>query len=324
MKKRKNKTRWYTIALALGAVLMIALLILALMDKPKAQKKAEILERAARLEQERDILTTRRDVLQQNYLKQINHPATEHIVFLDLNERLYTDAYPMLEKIGICGSMGLSEGNFPGDPGKITREEFDELLELGWDYCVVCGESEDFPAWDREITLRLEEAGLAKPETVLFEENAFDISLREDILRCGYHTAVHHGEGRLSLIGKDSSGELWLTGAQFWNYQGVKIDIEELVRFKGDKCFTVRFTGGYEKFIKDSFASMLEYIDPYLSNETLLVTSFENARGIHDSSAWGGEMTEEQFEQQKTELDERIQTLNEQIQAIYDEWNEEK
>ena len=49
MKKRKNKTRWYTIALALGAVLMIALLILALMDKPKAQKKAEILERAARL-----------------------------------------------------------------------------------------------------------------------------------------------------------------------------------------------------------------------------------------------------------------------------------
>ena len=38
MRKKKNK-KWAKIALALGVVLMVVLLILALLDKPQAQRK---------------------------------------------------------------------------------------------------------------------------------------------------------------------------------------------------------------------------------------------------------------------------------------------
>ena len=33
------------------------------------------------------------------------------------------------------------------------------------------------------------------------------------------------------------------------------------------------------------------------------------------------DMTDEQFEQKKAELNEQIRVLNEQIQELYDEWN---
>ena len=323
MRKKKNK-RWAKIALALGVVLMVVLLILALLDKPQAQRKEDILERAARLELERDNLISKRDSLQQEYLRQKNHPATEHVLFLDLDSQLYTDAYPIMERAHVTGSLGLSESNFPGDPGKITREEFDELLEHGWDYCLVCGNGEDFTAWDSEMTRLLENAGLSKPKTVFFEKDEFDISLEEDILRCGYGIVVHHGEGRLSLLGKDSADELWLTGAQFWNYEGVKIDIQELVRFKGDKTFTVRFYGGYEKFSRTAFPNMLDYVSTYLSDGSLTITGYDQAREIHNPAVVGEGMTEEEWDKQRTEMDEQIQALNEQIQAIYDEWNDKK
>ncbi len=317
----RKKQTWYPYVLALAAVLLVALTVLVLIEKPRERIQEDIQARVAPLEQERDRMMSRRDALQQSYLRQKDHPATEHFLFLDLDSRLYTEAYPQLQKQGLTASIGLSADNFPDGFGTISRAQFDELLEEGWDYCLVCSGEENFKVWDREISRQLKEAGLEKPKTVYFENDSFDESLREELLRCGYEIAVHHGEGGLRLIGKDNVDELWLTGAPPWNYEGVKVDIQELVRFRGDSCFTLRFSKGSETYNRSSFAAMLEYIWPYLQDGSLQVTGFEQARELHSIRIEGMDMTDEQFEQEKASLDEQIRLLNEQIQELYDEWN---
>lgn len=317
----RKKQTWYPYVLALAVVLLVTLTVLVLIEKPREHIQEDIQTRVAPMEQERDRLMARRDALQQNYMQQKDHPATEHFLFLDLDSRLYTEAYPQLQKMGLTASMGLSAENFPDGFEAISRAQFDELLETGWDYCLVFSGEENFKVWDREMSRQMKEAGLDKPKVVYFEKNCFDESMQEEILRCGYEIAVHHGEGGLSLIGKDSGDELWLTGAHPWNYEGVKVDIQELVRFRGDSCFTLRFSRGSETYNKSSFAAMLEYVEPYLWDGSLQVMSFEQARDLHSIRIEGMDMTEEQFEQKKAELDEQIRLLNEQIQELYDEWN---
>ena len=66
---------------------------------------------------------------------------------------------------------------------------------------------------------------------------------------------------------------------------------------------------------------MLEYVEPYFRDGTFQVMGFEQARELHSIRIEGMDMTDEQFEQKKAELDEQIRVLNEQIQELYDEWN---
>ncbi len=318
---RKKNRGWVKYVLGLGAVLLIVLLVLAVAEKPKTQRQEEIRSRVAPLEQERDRLIAKRDAMQQSFILQTNHPATEHLIFLELDSRIYSEIFPKLQKIDAVGTLGLSPGNFPGDRGMLTREEFNELLEAGWDTCLICGETGDFASWDRDMTQRLEQAGLDKPGTVYFARECFDPAQREEILGCGYRIAVHHGEGGSSLIGKDTPDELWMTGAHAWNYEGVKIDIQELVRFRGDTCFTLSFSKGADVYGKGAFTSMLDYVLPYLRDGSLILTGFAEARELHSIAIDGTGMTQEQWEEERAEIEKQISELNEQIQELYDEWN---
>ena len=69
---------------------------------------------------------------------------------------------------------------------------------------------------------------------------------------------------------------------------------------------------------------MLDYVSTYLSDGSLTITGYDQAREIHNPAVVGEGMTEEEWDKQRTEMDEQIQALNEQIQAIYDEWNDKK
>lgn len=316
----RKKSGWVTHVLILAAVLLATVVILILIDKPQTNRQEALLERIAPLERERDRLIVERDTLAYHYRQQQRHPATEHLLFPEPESRLYTELFPKMKKAGMTGCIVLSAGNLPGDAGMITSEQFEELLKAGWDTCVLCPKGASFASWNREITQLLEEAGLEKPAVVYFEEGAFSGN-SEEILRCGYTVAVHHGEGGRSLMGKDSSDALWLTGARPWNFSGVREEIQTLVSERGDMCYVVRFSEGGELYKKDGFATMLDYLAPYLKKGSLLVTDFGSSREVHSIHAERMEITEEQFEQETSALEEQIRAINEQIREAYDEWN---
>ncbi len=316
----KKQSGWIPRVLILAAVLLVTMTILILIDRPRDQRQQALMERIAPLEQERDRLTVQQGILEHNYRLQQDHPATEHLLFPEPETLLYTELFPRMKAAGVTGCIVLSAGNLPGDAGMITRAQFDELLAAGWDTCVLCPKGASFADWNRGVTRLLETAGLEKPRVVYFEKDAFTGN-SEEILRSGYTVAIHHGEGGRDLLGRDSNDELWLTGARAWNYAGIREDIGSLVAARGDACFTVRFSQGDEVYKKEGFATMLDYLAPYLKKNTLLVTTFDQAREMHSIHFEGTDMTQEQFEQEMSQLDEQIRGINEEIQRAYDEWN---
>ncbi len=318
--EKENKWLIILALVLLAAALLITLLGVELQDRTEKEKRSDILERAAPLEQERDALVARRDRMQRDYYDAVRAPATEQMLFLELDPLLYEEAFPAMRERELSGVLGLSPQELPGKEGKITMAQFHEMLTAGWDLCLVCQES-DFAAWDRDMTELLNREGIDKPTAVYFPENAFHVSMEEEVLQAGYTVVVHHGEDRLDVLSGELSDLLWLMGAHPWNYSGVKAEISELARRRGAHCFTVRFSPGREEYSTESFAKMLDYLDPFLKDGSLRVTGFQAARDLHDPDKNGEHAATEQWERVRAELNEQIRSLDEQIQAIYQEWS---
>ncbi len=317
---------WWHMPLILlvAAAVLFGLIFVELRARLTRAEREEILLQAEPLELERDRLTIHRDQRQAEVDKLSHALATEQLLFLELDPLLMTEVFPLLQERELPGVLGLSAGNLPGDPGKISREDFDRLLAAGWEACLVYDGSGDFAAWDRDMSARLASAGIEKPKTVYFPEERYDAALDSQILVGGYTVAVHHGESFRPLIAGEVEGELWLTGAHPWNYEGVRDQIRNVVGKGGQHCYTLRFTEGREAYKTDSFQNMLNFIQPFLDDGQLVVTGFLHARELHDPALNGADEARAQWLQEKAELDARIHELDGQIQAIYAQWNGEE
>ena len=315
---------WHTpLILLVAALVLFGLIFVELRARATRAQREEILLRAEPLELERDRLTLQRDQRQAEVDKLSRALATEQLLFLEPDPLLMTEVFPLLQERGLPGVLGLSAGKLPGDPGQISREDYDRLLAAGWEACLIYEGSDDFAAWDRDMSARLAAAGIEKPRTVYFPEDRYDAALDPQILACGYTVAVHHGESFRPLIAGEVEGELWLTGAHPWNYEGVRDQIRNVVNKGGQHCYTLRFTEGREVYKTDSFQNMLDFIQPFLDEGQLVVTGFQQARDLHDPALNGADEARAQWLQEKAELDDRIHELDGQIQAIYAEWNGE-
>lgn len=309
--------------LLVAAVALGTLLAVELHDRAATKKQEELMEQAAPLEKERDALVTQRDLLEREFRESTAVPATEQLIFLEMDPLIYTEVFPLMRERDIPGVLALYPGNMPGDPGCLSRDAFNELTAAGWELCLYCDGTESFLQWDREMTELLAQAGIAKPKAVYFPEDAFRIALQEDLIACGYTVAIHHGEDRQELIAGDADEELWLTGAHPWNYVGVRDEIKEVVRLGGQHCFTVRFTEGREEYSSNGFVTMLEFIDPFQQEGKLQVTGLMTARDRHDPSKNGYRAVWEEWQRQDAALKEEIRRLNEEIQRIYSQWDGE-
>lgn len=305
--------------LGLTALLLIGILAVGLQNRASRQERAAVLERAEPLEKQRDQLIHQRDRLQRAYYDQSLGVATEQLLFLELDPRLMSEVFPLLQEREIIGVLGLSEGELPGEPGKITREDFDSLLAAGWETCLVCEGAEDFAAWDRKMTALLGQAGIDKPRFLYFADKVFDPDWTEEIEAGGYSVAVHHGEEGLSLIAKDTEGPLWLSGAHPWNYVGVSEEIKQLAEKRGQHCFTLRFSE--DIYSRERFLRMLDYVKTFQEDGSLVITGFARARDLHDPEKNGMREAAAQWEWEDEELARQIRELNEQIDGIYKEWS---
>ena len=316
---------WHVpLLLAVAAVLLAALLVVEIHDREVKRNREELMAQAAPLERQRDALVAQRDQAERAFRDASAVPATEQLLFLEMDPLIYSEVFPLLRERQIVGVLALYPGNLPGDPGRLSRAEFDELVAAGWELCLYCEGTEDFPRWDQEMTELLAEAGIPKPKAVYFSEDAFRRSQAGEILSCGYTVAVHHGESGTPLIAGEAGEELWLPGAHPWNYTGVREQIQEVVRLGGQHCFTVRFSDGREEYLPNGFLNMLEFVEPYRQNGTLEFTGLLAARDRHDPEKNGMTAAREEWERQDAILAEEIRRLDGELQVIYAQWSGEE
>lgn len=328
--KKKSIWKWILLGV-LALALLIVFLVVEIQDRQLKRQREELLSRAEPLEMQVNQLIGQRDALYRQMKEDSYIPATEQLLFLELDPLLFEEAYPLMMERGIVGVLGLEEGNLPGDPGRLTRRQFDRLLADGWETCLICRDPSGFEEWDREMSLMLKNAEIEKPRAVYFAENTFRSDLSETVLACGYTVAIHHGEGGLSLISGDADESLWLSGASRWNNYTVKERIQELIRLSGQHCFTLRFPGGAELadepdteiYYTEKFIRMLDYVQPYLEEGSLRITGLTQAREQHDPEKNGVNEAIRQYELSCAELDEQTRLLRAQIRSIYMEWGED-
>ena len=315
---------WHApVLILLSVVLLVALLVVETENRKSKQKIENVKSRASAMELERDHLMTEIDLGEQRCSDESKGVGTEQLLMLDLDERIFTQLYPLMRELELPGVLGLERDSLPGMIGKLSRQEFDELLAAGWGTCLICPDGDDFDRWDQEITAALARENIPKPCTVYFPEGAFSSKLKEQLLQHGYTIAIHHGEDGLLQIPLEADEELWLSGAHPWIYNNLDTNLQLITDRGGEHCFTLSFGDGREAYEEAGFLNMLELLVTFRDREGLTVTTFEGARPLQDPQLNGAVELRAAWEEEKAALRERINELDQQIWAVYDTWDQD-
>lgn len=153
--------------IAFAAVVLLAFMLLseryvnAVRGSRLSQLAEEEREKSVRLEELKKELETLEKATK---VKDVQ--ATEELVAVSLDEQLYTELFPVMKEHKRVGVMALSPREFPGNEGKITKEQFTEMTKAGWTTCVVWDGVDPLDVFRTETEKKLKELGAAMPETI--------------------------------------------------------------------------------------------------------------------------------------------------------------
>ena len=312
----REKRLWIP-ALLLVAVFALIFGLLLRRDRAREDRLTALQREAAPLELRRSELTHQQKELEREYAGKLRGTATAELLFLSLDEKLLDAALPLMEEHGIVGMLVLSEGELPGQPGRISRETYDALLEQGWLAVAGCAERGDLAAWKARFDAMLEEQELSCAPVLYLADGCYRPEKDELLAELGYSVVLHHGEEQTERLIVGAGEGLWLPGAQPWNYNGIKADLEQMIDLGGNLCFTVSLHGDLDGFDRQPFENMLDYLQEQQEDGALRVTDLLQARSQQFAASLSGEPIRRELAEKLAELDKEIAELDRQIAEIY-------
>ncbi len=306
-------------ALLLAGIILSAvflaggLYLLEKQDRELARQSEALAEKAEPLVWEQRERKQELDALEEQLQRQEYGLGSVVIVFTELREEIYTEAYPVLQEAGYPAVLAVTDREYPGGEGCICPEQYEELRSAGWETCV---------RWDGEQPLegymeQLREifAGLqtAVPEAIYISDGSYTASCDTLVREAGFRTVIHHGEDGRGIITLGYEEEMWHAGAMPWNQNGVKTTISSAASGGGNLILTVDFQEGSALFEADKFPRLCEYLKQ--CGENLFVTDLEGALEYRREVADSGADLELVAARQR--LLEEIEELEREIAAIY-------
>ncbi len=306
------------------------------------------------LQRQREALVAERDKLEFDYALQMRDVGTVQLLIREMDEKVYTEVYPLMRDRGIVGVLGINTRQIPNGYGKLTVDQYNRLLMDGWGTCLVYDKSTGFHYWFTAVSSLMAKENLALPTAIYFPEGSYDSSFDEELIENGIRTViVPAADGRSSTV-TPVDGELWFTGAMPWNYTGVATDTELLARTNGaNLTFTMSLNDLWDAYeqgpftqILDNWVEMLDVDDPLaelvlptpasdpkgaasspqpedeLLKPLLRSTNYESAREAHLAAQNSNADLQTEFDSRKAQLDEEISALDEEIREIYVRWEE--
>ena len=188
----KNHRIWITIALAL--TILLALMIY-FQSKENAKKLEEIKQIAKQLqpyEQEKFRVETEITKLERIYKWKIKGDSRVILFFDQMDHNLFEEVYPLLSQYGYKGVFVLKDGKLPGDEGMISKEQYEILLDNGWEAALGGNEEmgqqsgykkEQWVKYLDSYIKKLKAVGLAVPKIYCYgkgeHQDGFDEILKE-------------------------------------------------------------------------------------------------------------------------------------------------
>ena len=316
---------WKAVAIVVTILLVGALAVFwwseSRAEQTMQDANAEMEQELRPLELERHRLQQELDDVKAEYNQNTQGTGSLVLLFTNLDEQIYTEIYPMMEAYGYAGVMTLSEDCFPGAEGCMSREQFRELIDAGWECCLRWGE-EETNGWVAACGRLAREAGIARPKAVYFPADTYDSEKNDFLIKKEFLTAVYHGEGEVSLISYGIGGDIWNPGAMGWEQKGASKLLDEIVEKKGNLIFTIGTDFSEEEYEKDSFIAMLEKTDVYRKVDDLKVMTLTEAREYRQGLDEGREGLTETYNEQRADLEAQLEELEQKIDEITRKYGE--
>ncbi len=243
------------------------------------------------------------------------------LLFTDLSETIYTDAYPQMKKYGFKGVLVLGDGRRPGVEGCLKEEQFEELLKAGWECCLRWDAEMDekrWPAYSRRLARM---AKITRPESVYFQREAYDSAMDDFLEEQGFSIAVHHGEENAPLIVSDMQEGFWHPGAMAWNGSDASDMLEETMAQRGNLIFTVGQDSAEEEYQKDVCEAMLGRLHQYCEAGELQVMTLSEGMEYREALKEKQDSLEMKNGGRRAELENRIEELGKEIDGITEKYS---
>ena len=243
--------------------------------------------------------------------------GTTQVIFTGLEEEIFSVCYPIMQQFEYMGTLAISLTQLPGMEGLMTVEQFQQLIDEGWDICVKWDSQTPVNHWWKELQNKMQQLGLESCSVVYFTAGTYKSSLDASLQAMGFTIVVHHGEESDSLIQQNEEEGLWHLGAVGLMGEKPKLRLNEAIAQKGNITYLVGFELEDEMYNERSFRSMLSYFDTYEANKELKVLNIEDARqhyrervGIHDQEK------ENEYEKEKARLEEELAVIEEELSKL--------
>lgn len=305
------------LAIVLSVVLAGVLGILLLNEYQEEQAKVaqyEAREKEVRpLNVELGKLTPELQTLEREYTATREGIATTSVIFTDMDERIYTECYPLMKKRDYPGILAVSETMFPGTEGCMSVEHFQELIDAGWSICMVWDEEKPLESRLPALTALLEEMGMEPGNVMYFPNGTYSEEYDEELQNYGFTVAVHHGEDERQLVTSEDEDGIWHPGSVGLQGKEPKTRMKEAIAHKAHLIHVVGFHLDEELYQRRMFQSMMDYFYEYTEKNKLMVTNISDARREYRNRASGYEQLEEEYKKQKSVLEEKITSVEAEI-----------
>lgn len=328
------KVKWYTRKLT--AIFLIFLFLFS-----AAACKSDN-DGSGEYERKLAALTYRKQVLNEelaNLDYELGICACMSFVFTELDEGIYNDVLPILhtDKHNIVGVLAFSENELPDSPGKITREQYDELIALGWGTALFFNGEGTLREYLESMTFLLEERELGFPKSIIFEKEKYLSEYDTVLTEYGIENAIHSGEERLPIVESQMPDGVWHPGFIGWRTYNTSTKLKASIETVGGYAlFRIDFNtsndGVATSFYPipgeseasgnrvDVFKRMINSFKSSIDNGKITVDNVDDVRSIYLEHVTDRINKETYAANRRAEINAELSSIEKQITDLYSEY----
>lgn len=280
------------------------------------------------------------------------YPLTTQLLITDLSEEMYEDVYPIMEEYRFPGILALTANHFPDRSGMIDNEQFRELRNAGWTYCIAWDGEKPLETWLADRKKQLDKAYLTFPKALYDMTDSWQTDYTDTLLQYGITTVIHSSKAVCEKTGRhtgNGTDVLWHTISADITMEKRRERIADWLEQKDNLSWTAAALD--EEFDEEAFRAFLDLLKQWRQDDDMTLTAdIATARALHM------EVAEQEAKKQSDEaflnsdrefiaadssegelegialdtltrmrletLDTSIADVNHQIDEIYDAYNE--
>ena len=299
------------VALIAGAVLVFRHCS-ATASRDKQQEAIDCEQAIAPLKQQREEVLTQIKELELKLAGGDLSFASVLIMYVQPNDVLIEDSRSIVEEYEYPCLVCCEEGSFPGDENCISVEQARELIGLGWEFGLSLTPEDDVAALCAEMTDR----GLPTPAFAYYplsDFNADDPASEQTLFQHGISTVLQY-----NFVPEDNEEHLLRYIAAYgFRERNCKSVLRETIANSNALAFTIGYNNAYARYEQQPFISMNNMFQSYVDDETLAVTTIEQALLRQDEFGSTLEEREAGLLAQKAACEQHLAEIDAEITRIY-------